>query len=95
MAKKIKSNLDSFKKLLKYKSISEDLVVDIVYNLGYSDACINNWNIEHEKDLEKEKEKENKDKEQIVSEDKVVSDLAKEVKDSKIASDDEFWSLLA
>ena len=42
MEKKIKSNLDSFKKLLKYKSISEDLVVDIVYNLGYSDACINN-----------------------------------------------------
>lgn len=91
MAKKIKSNLDSFKKLLKYKSISEDLVVDIVYNLGYSDACINNWNMEHEKELEKE----NKDKEQSVSEDKVVSDLAKEVKDSKIASDDEFWSLLA
>lgn len=91
MAKKIKSNLDGFKKLLKYKSISEDLVVDIVYNLGYSDACINNWNMEHEKDLEKE----NKDKEQIVSEDKVISDLAKEVKDSKIASDDEFWSLLA
>lgn len=91
MAKKIKSNLDSFKKLLKYKSISEDLVVDIVYNLGYSDACINNWNMEHEKDLEKE----NKDKEQRVSEDKVVSDLAKEVKDSKIASDDEIWSLLA
>lgn len=47
--------------------------------------------MEHEKDLEKE----NKDKEQSVSEDKVVSDLAKEVKDSKIASDDEFWSLLA
>lgn len=47
--------------------------------------------MEHEKELEKE----NKDKEQIVSEDKVVSDLAKEVKDSKIASDDEFWSLLA
>lgn len=47
--------------------------------------------MEHEKDLEKE----NKDKEQIVSEDKVISDLAKEVKDSKIASDDEFWSLLA
>lgn len=91
MAKKIKSNLDSFKKLLKYKSISEDLVVDIVYNLGYSDACINNWNMEHEKDLEKE----NKDKKQSVSEDKVVSDLAKEVKDSKIASDDEFWSFLA
>ena len=91
MAKKIKSNLDSFKKLLKYKSISEDLVVDIVYNLGYSDACINNWNMEHEKELEKE----NKDKEQSVSEDKVISDLAKEVKDSKIASDDEFWSLLA
>lgn len=91
MARKIKSNLDSFKKLLKYKSISEDLVVDIVYNLGYSDACINNWNMEHEKDLEKE----NKDKKQIVSEDKVISDLAKEVKDSKIASDDEFWSFLA
>ena len=91
MAKKIKSNLDSFKKLLKYKSISEDLVIDIVYNLGYSDACINNWNMEHEKELEKE----NKDKEQSVSEDKVISDLAKEVKDSKIASDDEFWSLLA
>ena len=47
--------------------------------------------MEHEKELEKE----NKDKEQIVSEDKVISDLAKEVKDSKIASDDEFWSLLA
>ena len=47
--------------------------------------------MEHEKDLEKE----NKDKEQSISEDKVVSDLAKEVKDSKIASDDEFWSLLA
>ena len=47
--------------------------------------------MEHEKELEKE----NKDKEQSVSEDKVISDLAKEVKDSKIASDDEFWSLLA
>ena len=47
--------------------------------------------MEHEKDLEKE----NKDKKQSVSEDKVISDLAKEVKDSKIASDDEFWSLLA
>lgn len=47
--------------------------------------------MEHEKELEKE----NKDKEQSVSEDKVVSDLAKEVKDSKIASDDEIWSLLA
>lgn len=47
--------------------------------------------MEHEKDLEKE----NKDKEQSVSEDKVISDLAKEVKDSKIASDDEIWSLLA
>ena len=49
--------------------------------------------MEHEKDLEKENK--NKDKEQSVSEDKVISDLAKEVKDSKIASDDEFWSLLA
>lgn len=47
--------------------------------------------MEHEKDLEKE----NKDKEQSVSEDKVVSDLAKEVKDSKIVNDDEIWSLLA
>lgn len=39
MAKR-KSNLDCFKKLLKYKALSEDLVVDIVYNLGKSDALI-------------------------------------------------------
>lgn len=39
MAKR-KSNLDCFKKLLKYKALSEDLVVDIVYNLGRSDVLI-------------------------------------------------------
>lgn len=48
MAKR-KSNLDCFKKLLKYKALSEDLVVDIVYNLGKSDALIEEW--ETKKDI--------------------------------------------
>ena len=55
MAKR-KSNLDCFKKLLKYKALSEDLVVDIVYNLGRSDALIEELNHDLEK---KEKEKDN------------------------------------
>lgn len=48
MAKR-KSNLDCFKKLLKYKALSEDLVVDIVYQLGRSDALIEEW--EMKKDM--------------------------------------------
>lgn len=39
MAKR-KSSLESFKKLLKCKALSEDLVVDIVYQLGRSDALL-------------------------------------------------------
>ena len=64
MAKR-KSNLDCFKKLLKYKALSEDLVVDIVYNLGRSDALIE----ELDHDLEK-KEKE-KDKDNLASDDEI------------------------
>lgn len=48
MAKR-KSNLDCFKKLLKYKALSEDLVVDIVYQLGRSDALIEE--LEMKKDM--------------------------------------------
>ena len=64
MAKR-KSNLDCFKKLLKYKALSEDLVVDIVYNLGRSDTLIEELN----HDLEK-KEKD-KDKDKLASDDEI------------------------
>lgn len=62
MAKR-KSNLDCFKKLLKYKALSEDLVVDIVYNLGRSDALI--------EELDHDLEKKEKDKDNLASDDEI------------------------
>lgn len=62
MAKR-RSNLDCFKKLLKYKSLSEDLVVDIVYNLGRSDALM--------EELDRDLEKKDKDKNKLASDDEI------------------------
>lgn len=62
MAKR-KSNLDCFKKLLKYKALSEDLVVDIVYNLGRSDVLI--------EELDRDLEKKDKDKDKLASDDEI------------------------
>lgn len=73
MAKR-KSNLESFKKLLKCKALSEDLVVDIVYQLGRSDALIEE--LENKIDSEKkippvELKSEQKDK--LASDDEIWS----------------------
>lgn len=62
MAKR-KSNLDCFKKLLKYKALSEDLVVDIVYNLGRSDVLI--------EELDRDLDKKDKDKDKLASDDEI------------------------
>lgn len=62
MAKR-KSNLDCFKKLLKYKALSEDLVVDIVYNLGRSDVLI--------EELDRDLDKKDKDKDNLASDDEI------------------------
>lgn len=64
MAKR-KSNLDCFKKLLKYKALSEDLVVDIVYNLGRSDVLI------EELDRDLDKKDKDKDKDNLANDDEI------------------------
>lgn len=73
MAKR-KSNLDCFKKLLKYKALSEDLVVDIVYQLGRSDALMEE--LENEIDSEKKipsVELKPEQKERLASDDEIWS----------------------
>ena len=50
---------------MKYKALSEDLVVDIVYNLGRSDVLI------EELDRDLDKKDKDKDKDNLASDDEI------------------------